>query len=295
MKSTGYKFASIVFLLVFLSSASIALMAEEVRFGVQAPRGALHTLKRWDNTRKYLEKQTGFKIKLVPLKPSVSIDAAKNNKVDILLLNPVVSAAIIENYKFKPVLTMSLKSGPQFGGVIIAHKDSGIKTAADLKGKNVMAYKFRSSAAAYVFQVKHLKDKGIDAHKDFKSFRQAKKQDDIVLAVKNKLVDAGFVKTGLLEGMAKEGRINMDDFVVIDKANDDYLYVHSTKLYPSWTLTHKSDMEQTQVEKIKQALKKLDANHVASKSGKYTGFVDAISLSDLNETLKALKLAPFDK
>lgn len=295
MKSTGYKFTSIVFLLFLLSSAPMALMADEVRLGVQAPRGALHTLKRWDNTRKYLESQTGIKVKLVPLKPSVSVNAVKNNQVDMLLLNPVLTAAIIENYKYKPVLTLSLKSGPKFGGVIFAHKDSGIKTAADLKGKNVMAYKFRSSAAGYVFQVKHMQDKGIDSHKDFKSFRQAKKQDDIVFAVKNKLVDAGFVKTGLLEGMAKEGRININDFIIVDKVDDDYLYLHSTKLYPAWTVSHKPDMQQAQVDKIKQALKKLDATHVASKSGKYSGFVDAISLSDLNETLKALKLPPFDK
>ena len=72
-----------------------------------------------------------------------------------------------------------------------------------------MGFKFKRSAAAYVFQVKHMQDLGIDPHKDFAVFKEAKKQDDIVLAVKSGLFDAGFVKSGLLEAMVKKGKVSL--------------------------------------------------------------------------------------
>ncbi len=283
---------AILVLMIFLSANSIA---DELKFGIQSSRGAIKTLKRWKQTQMYLEKELGSKVTIVPLNPAKTMKAVKAGKVDMMLSNPVIAVTLMESLEYKPLLTMSKKSGPRFGGVIFVRKDSGIKSVNDLKGKNVMAYKFKRSAAAYVFQVKHLKDKGIDAHKDFKSFRQAKKQDDIVLAVKGKLVDVGFVKTGLLEGMAKEGRINLDDFYIIDQVKDDFAHVHTTKLYPLWTLTASPKYDKAKVEKVKQALKKLKANHQASKTGKYTGFVEAIDLVALTETLKSLKLPPFAK
>jgi len=283
---------AVVVSLVFFSANSVG---GELKFGVQSSRGAIKTLKRWQATQQYLEKELGEKVTLVPLNPSKTMKAVKAGKVDMMLSNPVIAVTLVKSLNYKALLTLSKKSGPRFGGVIFVRKDSGIKSVSDLKGKNVMAYKFKRSAAAYVFQVKHLKDKGIDAHNDFKSFRQAKKQDDIVLAVKGKLVDAGFVKTGLLENMAKEGRINLDDYYIIDQVKDDFAHVHTTILYPAWTLTASPSYDAAKVSKVKAALKKLDANHVASKKGKYVKFVDAIDLAGLEETLKSLNLPPYSK
>ncbi len=288
------RFNILVALLVSAICLAGSAMAAEIKFGVQASRGAVKALKKWTEMAKYLEKETGYKIKLVPLNPSVTVKAAKEGKVDMMLSNPVLAVVLQKKMGFTPVATLKKKSGPRFGGVIISKKGSGIKTAKDLKGKKVMAYKFKKSAAAYVFQVKHLKDKGIDPHKDFKSFKEAKKQDDIVLAVHKGLIDAGFVKTGMVEAMAKEGKIKLDEINIVDQVKDDYQHKHTTALYPHWTLGYKPGYDMAIVAKVKAALLKLKADHVAAKKAKIKGFVEAVSLDGLSETLKALKLPPYD-
>ena len=66
---------------------------------------------------------------------------------------------------------------------------------------------------------------------------RSKKQDDIVLAVRAGIVDAGFVRTGQLESMEKEGKIKMDDFVIVDQKKDsDFPFIRSTAMYPEWFL-----------------------------------------------------------
>ena len=267
----------------------------QVKVGVMAPRGALKAMKRWGDLGTYLQTSIGNEVTIVPLKPNETIDAVKNGSVDYMLSNPVLAVIMEKKLQSKPLATMKRKSGSQFAGVIISKKGSGITKAEHLKGKKVMGFKFKRSAAAYVFQVKHLKDKGIDPHKDFALFKEAKKQDDIVLGVKSGLFDAGFIKSGLLEAMVKEGKVKMEDFEIVDQKTDDSLkHVHSTKLYPEWMLTAGSKTDAATSDKIKAALLKLNAGEQASKSAKIEGFVDALSLGELDDTLKSLNLPPYE-
>jgi len=268
--------------------------AAEIKFGVMAPRGNLPALKRWTEVGKYLESETGSKVKIVPLKPNKAVKAASSGKVDYMLVNPVLTVLMQEKIGAIPMVTMKKKSGSQFAGVIISKKGSGITKAADLKGKKVMGFKFKRSAAAYVFQVKHMMDNGIDPHKDFAQFKEAKSQDDIVLAVKSGGFDAGFIKSGLLEVMEKEGKVSLADFEIIDQKSDSLSSVHTTSLYPEWYVSATSKADPATNEKVKAALMKLSGGDAASKKAKIVGFVEPLNLDVLKATLKALKLAPYN-
>ena len=287
-------------LLLLISVISVSLFglsiaqAAEIKVGVQAPRGNLKAMKKWTDVGKYLSTETGSKIKIVPLKPSKTIKAVADGKVDFMLANPVLTVAMQEKLGASPIATLKKKSGAQFAGVIISKKGSGITKAEDLKGKKVMGFKFKKSAAAYVFQVKHLMDKGLDPHKDFAEFKEAKSQDDIVLAVKAGTFDAGFIKSGLLEAMAKEGKIKLAEFVIIDQQKDGLTAVHSTKLYPEWYMSASSKADKALSVKMKSALLKLGSDNAASKKAKIAGFVEPLSLDELKGTLQALKLPPYN-
>jgi len=282
-----------MFLVSFLSVGLV--QAAEIKVGVMAPRGALKALKRWSELGKYLSAEVGSPIKIVPLKPGETVKAVKDGKVSYMLSNPVLAVAMKHKLGAETIATMKKKSGVQFAGVIFSKKGSGIAKASDLKGKKVMGFKFKRSAAAYVFQVKALKDLGIDPHKDFAVFKEAKKQDDIVLAVKSGIFDAGFVKSGLIESMAKEGKASLSDFTIINKKSDSLSHVHSTALYPEWSMSASKNTDAGEKGKIKAALLKMTASSAASKKAKIVGFVDALSLDGLSGTLKSLKLPPFNK
>ena len=274
--------------------ACLSVEAAEIRLGVTAPRGALEVIKQWGPLGQYLEQQIGSKVTLIPLTPTDSAPAVASGKVDYIFTNPVLTVVLNKKYGATPLATLKRKTGTQFGGVILAKKGSGIRKGSDLKGKKVMGFQFRKSAAAYVFQVKQLMDEGIDPNKDFASFTEAKKQDDIVLAVRAGLMDAGFVKSGLLEAMAKEGKIKLDEFEIVDQKNDGYMHVHSTILYPEWYVNASSAADQATSEKVKAALLKIMPNDTVAVSGRCQGFVPPLSLDDLDATMKALKLGPYD-
>jgi two-component system sensor histidine kinase TtrS len=179
--------------------------------------------------------------------------------------------------------------------VIIAKKNANIKTSHDLKGKSVLAFKFKKSAAGYVFQVKHLMDQGIDPFKDFRSFTESKNQDDIVFAVKNGLADVGFIKTGLLEVMEKEGKVKKAEFEIVDQVNDNFAHVHSTRLYPEWTVVYSAKAAPNFTGKLKSALLNLKSDDAASKKARIAGFVEPLSFDELDNTMRALKLGPYNK
>jgi len=266
----------------------------EVKVGVQAPRGALKAMNKWGELGTYLQTSIGDTVKIIPLKPNKTVDSVSSGAVDYMLANPVLTVVMEKKIGSSPLVTLKRKSGSQFAGVIISKKGSGIKKGADLKGKKVMGFKFKRSAAAYVFQVKHLMDQGIDPHKDFAVFKEAKKQDDIVLAVKAGVFDAGFIKSGLLEAMEKEGKVKVSDFEIVDQQSDSLKHVHSTILYPEWYMSASSKADAGTSDKLKQALLKLTADDKASQSAKIVGFVEALSLDDLDNTLKTLKLPPYE-
>ncbi len=270
----------------------LSVSAETINIGVQAPRSAVKALTKWRELGNYLKVELGTKIKIIPLNPSVTIDAVEKEKVDFILANPAITVAIKEKYHAIPFATMNKKHGSLFSGVIISKKGSGINTAADLKGKKIITYK-KKSAAAYVFQVKYLMDKGINIS-DFASIKIAKKQDDIVLAIKAGLFDAGFVKSGLLESMAAEGKIKIDDVDIVDKKTDSLVQLHSTALYPQWCFSAITDKGKTLMDKMKTALVKLSSDSAAAKKAKIVGFVPLKDLSVMAETLKALKMSPYD-
>jgi len=272
---------------------SFMSVAAEIKVGVQSPRGALKAMKRWGELSKYLEAELGVPVKIIPLQPGEFMTSISTGQISYALSNPVVAVSLQHKFGATPIATMNKKSGNQFAGVIISKKGSGITKGTDLKGKKVMGFKFKRSAAAYVFQVKHLMDQGIDPHKDFSIFKEAKKQDDIILAVKAGIFDAGFVKSGLIESMKKDG-ISVDDFEIIDKKSDSLSSVHSTELYPEWTLSANKDVPTGDVEKFKAAMLKLTASSEVSKKAKIVGFVEALPLDSLAETLKTLKLPPFN-
>lgn len=265
----------------------------DVNFGVLANRGELKAREEWTELTNKLTTDLGTPVKLVPLSIEKTQSAFENKDVDVLLSNPAIQAMVYEKYQGKLLATVNTDKGYEFGGVILANPESGIKKSEDMKGKKVMSYG-TDSAGAYLFQVYHLKQKGVDVNKDLASFVQAKKQDDIPMAVKSGMFDAGFVRTGVLESMEKKGLLKVADFVIVDKV-DDPKEARSTPLYPEWGVIARSDLDPATMDKIKKSLLSTTADSPVAQKATIKGFVEAKDLKALTAVLKDLKVAPFDK
>jgi len=292
MKLNTRKVLSVVTMALLASNISVAVA--DINLGVLAPRGELKAKKRWNDFAAYLGAKTGQKFKMVALPPRNTMEAVENGQIDFMLTNPVLTAKIEKIHGADLLATLNKKSGSVFAGVIVAKKGNGIKTGTDLKGKKVMSLKFRAAAGAYTFQTYHLHQQGINPHKDFASMRAGKKQDDLVLAVKAGIIDAAFVRTGILESMQKEGKIKIDEFVIVDQHNSDEIkQVHTTDHYPEWYLSAMKGADKALSEKVKTAALALKADDAVAKKAKVRGFVKAVPLDGMKAALTALKIAPF--
>ena len=287
---------NIRFLFVLLSLfVSQAVLAADISIGVIAPRGVLKSMQKWTEFGKYLSNETGQSVEIVPLVPPKVIPAAKARKVNFVLSHPPHTVVLKKRFGATPLATLNKKSGSQFAGVIVARQGSGISKAEDLRGKKAMSLKFKVAAGAYIFQTYHLKQKGIDVHRDLASITQGKKQDNLVLAVKAGVTDAAFVRSGLLEAMEKEGKIKMSDFVVVDQRSDKVLpQVHTTVLYPEWYLSSLKGNNPKLAKKVKAAVMKMNPDMTASKNAKIKGFIKPLPLKPMEAALKSLKIAPYD-
>jgi ABC-type phosphate/phosphonate transport system substrate-binding protein len=267
-----------------------------INIGVMAPRGPLKAMKRWIEFGRYMSKQLGERVKITPLSPPNMVPVARAGSVDFTLANPTMAVILQEVYKAEPLATLTKKTGSQFAGVIVAKKGSGITKAADLKGKKVMALKFRRAAGAYTFQTYHLKQQGIDPHKDFASFTEGKRQDELILAVDRGDIDAAFVRSGMLESMAKEGKIKLEDFVAVDQRDGDGLpQLHTTTLYPEWYLSAMKGTDKALAKRVKAACLSLGAKEKAARRAKIVGFVEPVPMDSMKAALKSLKITPYDK
>ena len=283
-------------LVASLASTFIPAVQAATTVGVIAPRGELKTMKQWSEFGKYLSAKIGDSVEIKPYAPNKVIAAAKAGEVNFMLANPTQAVILQELNGATALATLNKKSGPQFAGVIVAKKGSGITKAEDLKGKKVMSLKFKRAAGAYTFQTYHLMQKGIDPHKDFASFQEGKKQDDLVLAVKAGVIDAAFVRSGILEAMEKEGKIKMDDFVVVDQRSGDGMSLaHTTELYPEWYLMSLQGTDTGMSDKVKLAALDLKDSDTAAQQAKIKGFVAPVSMDGMKAALKALKIQPYDK
>jgi ABC-type phosphate/phosphonate transport system substrate-binding protein len=280
--------------LLALCSMASTLPAAELKLGVNAPRGELIAKTHWAALAEYLTNQLGQPVALVPVKPADIMPQAQAGKLDLILGQGVQTVHLQEKLGAIPTATLNGKEGPQFAGVIVARKGTGITTAKDLKGKKVMALD-KGTAGAYLFQAHYLHKQGIDPHTDFAALIEGKKQDDLVLAVKAGLVDAAFVRSGLLESMAKEGKIALADFVVVDaRQNGDFPIIHSTDLYPEWYLSVMPQVAPEVLARIKTALLHLTADMPAARSADVQGFVEPLPLDGIKEALRLLKMPPYD-
>lgn len=282
-----------VFLLLFFFWGS-PLWAEPLKFGVNAPRGQSHALFKWKALGFYLSKELQVDVLIVALNVGELLKKASQGQIDFVLANPVQSVVLKNKFKASPIATLNKKSGFQFAGVILTKKGSGIQKIADLHGKKAMSLKFKQAAGGYLFQTYHLMQQGFDPHQDFSSFVETRNQDTMVHLVNHGKIDVAFIRTGILESMHQEKKIDQNNFNIFDETTDgSFSLRRTTELYPEWFVLALAHADETIATQLKMALLKLNENSPASSHADIKGFVNPLPLKSLEEALQKLKMPPF--
>jgi phosphate/phosphite/phosphonate ABC transporter binding protein len=165
---------------------------------------AITLFDRFDPLMRYLSKKTGYEFKLViPKDFEDFFDTVKQGKVEFSYSNPYIYIQLADKGYLKAFANTVLEqTGDTFRGIIITHKDSAIRTLGDLKGKTVMFVSPRS-AGGFLAQKLFLSENRVDVYKDLKLI-DGKRQEEVILNVYRKNVDAGFVRESALDVLKEE-------------------------------------------------------------------------------------------
>lgn len=279
------------------STASIEVAGNEeaIKVGVLAIRSAVAANAQYGPIVEYLQDELGQPFELVPVGQDDLFDAVEQQEVQFTLSNPLSSVQLRRLYGVEFLATVSrINTGAEFGGLIVVNAASDINEIADLAGKDVTCVAFETAAAGCNFQVLHISEQGLDPSR-FGSFTETPSQDNIVLAVLNGTVDAGFVRTGQLEKMVAEGTlVNLDEIRILDLADDDYFFPHTTRLYPEWPVGKLSTINPELAARVQEALLSISSDDPALVNAKAEGFIAPPDYGPLDAMIEELELRTWD-
>lgn len=211
-----------------------------IRIGVLARRGSDECLESWGPTADYLSRRIrGCRFEIVPMGFEQVDQIVQSGDVDFVIVNSSFYVELKARFGVTCVATekdcAANAHSAVFGGVIFTRADrTDINALGDLKDRS-FAGADRSSFGGWIAAWREFNAIGIDPFRDFGKLVFPGTQDGVVYAVRDGRVDAGTVATQILEKMAKEGKIQLQDFKIINSHEDsDFPYAHSTRLYPNW-------------------------------------------------------------
>ncbi|MFH2123032.1 MAG: PhnD/SsuA/transferrin family substrate-binding protein [Pseudomonadota bacterium] len=274
----------------------------EIKIGVLALRGKEQCLKQWNETADYLtQKIPGRTFTIVPLDFDELPKAVSGQQVDFTITNSSMYVSLESHFGNTRIATMKTKvlglGLTKFGGVIFCRRDrSDIQSINDLRQKRFMAVD-RKSFGGWQMAWSYLLDHDIDPDKDFKELVFGGTHDAVVLAVLDKTVDAGTVRTSTLEKMTREGKINLDQFRVLDEkspTSSDFKHLRTTALYPEWPFAKVSHADEELARKVAIALLQMESNTEAAKTSAIIGWTIPLDYQLVHDCLKKIKFDPYD-
>jgi phosphonate transport system substrate-binding protein len=162
----------------------------------------------------------------MPVKPFVAadyngvIEALRSKRLDVAYLGPfsyVLGASVADIEAFAVAETK--KAGRTFyHSQVIAHKDSGIRKVADLKGKT-FAFVDPSSTSGHLFPKAGLMKAGFNTDKDFGRVIFSGSHDSSAIAVQNKKIDACAIADRILDAAIAKGLAKREDLVEVWKSD----------------------------------------------------------------------------
>ncbi|MBT4703764.1 MAG: PhnD/SsuA/transferrin family substrate-binding protein, partial [Rhodospirillaceae bacterium] len=273
-----------------------------VRIGVLAFRGTAHAIHSWTSTARYLtSKIKGARFEIVPLPLTDLHRATVKGEIDYVLTNSGQYVVLEEAVGISRIVTLkkAITGGIStvFGAVIFIRADrADIQRINDLKGKTFAAVA-RGAFGGFQMAWREFKSAGIDPFTDFKNIRfMGFPQDDIVLAVRDGVVDAATVRTDVLETMDDEDKIKLSNFRVLNLQilKDPAMQV-STRLYPEWPLAAMPHVSSELSEKIALALLSLDSNSPQMQASGYSGWTVPLDYKPVHDLFRDLELGPYAK
>jgi phosphonate transport system substrate-binding protein len=250
--SRGLRFVTFVFMAAF----SAAALSQPVFKVTTIPEeAATEQVRKFTPLATYLEKQLGVKVEFTPVSDyPAAVEALVNKRVDLVWFGGFthVQASLRSGGKIIPIAQR--EEDTRFQSVFIAKTDSGIKTLADMKGKDI-SFGSQSSTSGHLMPRSFLLEAKIDPEKDFKRVAYSGAHDATIASVVSGRVAAAALDITVWKKFVDEKKV--------DTATVNVFY--TTPPYFNYNWSVHADMPTALREKITKALLDLNSNTAEGK------------------------------
>jgi phosphonate transport system substrate-binding protein len=216
---------------------------------------ATEQIRKFGPIVKYLERVMGVKVEFTAVNDyPAAVEALVNKQVDLVWFGGFthVQAQLRSNGKIIPIAQR--EEDTQFRSVFITNTDSGIKSLADLKGKQV-SFGSQSSTSGHLMPRNYLLEANIDPDKDFKRVAYSGAHDATIASVVSGRVDAAALDITVWKKFVAENKV--------DTTKTNVFY--TTPPYFNYNWSVHADMPAAQREKLTKAFLDLSMNDAEGK------------------------------
>jgi phosphonate transport system substrate-binding protein len=209
---------------------------------------ATEQIRKFTPLASYLEQALGMKVEFTPVNDyPAAVEALVNKKVDLVWFGGFthVQANIRSGGKIVPLAQR--EEDTKFQSVFIAKTDSGIKSLADMKGKQV-SFGSQSSTSGHLMPRSFLLAANINPEKDFRRIAYSGAHDATIASVVSGKVDAAALDITVWRKFVSENKVDT-------KAVDVF---YTTPGYFNYNWSVHADMPADMQARVKAALLALD-------------------------------------
>jgi len=209
---------------------------------------ATEQVRKFTPLASYLEKALGVKVEFTPVSDyPAAVETLVNKKVDLVWFGgfTFVQANLRSGGKVVPLAQR--EEDTKFQSVFIAKTDSGIKSLADMKGKQI-SFGSQSSTSGHLMPRSFLLQANINPEKDFRRLAYSGAHDATIASVVSGKVDAAALDITVWKKFVSENKVDTQAVNVF----------FTTPGYFNYNWSVHADMPAAMQAKVKAALLALD-------------------------------------
>ena len=242
--------AAALLLSAFAQAQAQAQAQAVLRVTTIPEEAATEQVRKFTPLAAYLERRLGMKVEFTPVTDyPAAVESLVNKKVDVVWFGGFTHVQAQIRSGGKIVAIAQRDEDTRFQSVFIAKTDSGIKTLADMKGKQV-SFGSPSSTSGHLMPRNFLLAAKIEPERDFRRIAYSGAHDATIASVVSGKVDAAALDITVWKKFVTENRVDT-------KAVDVF---HTTPPYFNYNWSVHADMPADLRNRLQKALLDLDAS-----------------------------------
>lgn len=274
---------------------------QQITLGIFAFRPPEILVRQYQPLADYLSEALGdTRVVLKVLTQNEIEEAINTQQLDMVFTNPSHYVQLRSQNPLSGALAtlISKEDGQavdQLGGVIIARHDNVRADALAQLRSRVIGVPGTRFLGGYQTQAYELLQAGVrlPEHAELVVLGG---HDAVVNAVLSGDVEYGFIRTGILEAMEREGKIDANELRILNAQQfPNFPYHVSTRLYPEWAFVSLPHVDRRHIRLIASALMALEETHPAAMNANIGGFSPPGDYLPVENLARALRMPPFDQ